>query len=421
MIINKCIPYPGFIDRDGYGVINSNKEGTLITARIVLEQKLGRKIREGCQAHHICYNRRCVNPEHIEERKPFENINDKYFNDRPEFSELTLTKESVYLAKYLLDNMNNCKFDYSKDDIAKFLSIPLEVVLYIECGNVWRYIHLYNSEKVEALHRLEKFLPDKICIEPDFGGKNTYPVVHKNEKTIRASRYSFETYTNTLSNGKYILHSCDNPLCIRASHLRTGDQKDNMNDKIQRKRTNRDPNLYNQDIIKRIVKLRDEENYSFNRIGIEISKLTERNKPYDHKTIIRIYKNYKLSHHEEIIVPSPTQKELLNKHIDTIIDLKHNHNYSLRKISDKLGSELIGKSFNLNLIGKVYKEYILSQNLIPPKSAATLLEENIDKIVSMLEDNISLRKIANILTKELTPQKPFNHTQITKAINKYRK
>ncbi len=38
----------------------------------------------------------------------------------------------------------------------------------------------------------------------------------------------------------------------------------------------------------------------------------------------------------------------------------------------------------------------------------------------MLDCNISLREIANRLTKKLNPNKPFHHNQITKVVNKYK-
>lgn len=37
--------------------------------------------------------------------------------------------------------------------------------------------------------------------------------------------------------GKYVLHSCDNPRCVRASHLRLGSAADNANDKMLRGRS----------------------------------------------------------------------------------------------------------------------------------------------------------------------------------------
>lgn len=77
--MNYCIKWPDFIDADGYGQINSNKQGTTLrTARVVLEQKLSSEIREGYQAHHICYNMSCINPLHIEDKTQKENNKDKY-------------------------------------------------------------------------------------------------------------------------------------------------------------------------------------------------------------------------------------------------------------------------------------------------------------------------------------------------------
>lgn len=56
-------------------------------------------------------------------------------------------------------------------------------------------------------------------------------------KTIRASRVSWILNIGKIPNGKYVCHTCDNPLCVNPSHLYLGDAKTNMDDRTNRGRT----------------------------------------------------------------------------------------------------------------------------------------------------------------------------------------
>ena len=58
-----------------YPRIKINKK-LLLISRIVLEQKLGRKIKQGYLACHECNNSRCINPKHIYEGTPKQNTED---------------------------------------------------------------------------------------------------------------------------------------------------------------------------------------------------------------------------------------------------------------------------------------------------------------------------------------------------------
>lgn len=427
--LNSCIKFPGHLDAAGNAVIYSNKKGTLKASNIVLEEKIQRPIKDTCYAYHTCGSKNCINPNHIIECEKSEKYHDKKItNTTKNNAIITITKDSVCMAKYLLNRINtiypNCTKEENENErkkICEFLSIPSELLNYIEHGVIWNYIYLTHAQKVEAYNKLENFLPKDECIEADWGNPNEYPFVHKNNRQIKASRYSYDTYNNSISTGKDILHTCDNKRCFRAAHLRTGDQKDNMNEKVQRRRTTRDKRLCNPEIINSIVCLRDEKKLSYNKIGKEIAMFLGNDKAYDHKTIQSIYENRKLASREEIDKRPPSQRELLNNNMDIIIEYKHNQNYSLRQIAIKLGNELIGKPFDLNLIGEVYKQYISDNNLVSPKNSMTLLEENKDEILRMFEENQSLRKIASTLTERLKPKKPFSHGQISKIIVKHQK
>lgn len=61
---NQCWNWNGFIGRNGYGTIQINKKPVLVH-RLSYELYIG-KIKRGLQIDHLCRNRRCVNPKHLE-------------------------------------------------------------------------------------------------------------------------------------------------------------------------------------------------------------------------------------------------------------------------------------------------------------------------------------------------------------------
>lgn len=425
--MNCCIIWPGYIDRDGYGQVNSNKDGTLRTARIVLEQKLNRKIRDGHQAHHICYFRICINPYHIEERSFRDNINDKYFPDRPMNDRILLTKKDVYLVFYLLRqgvdiNEISCFIKvkiYSSINEVLRIDIPIEVIILIKNWNVWNYVHLYNWEKVEALHTLQYFFPEGKCIEADWGGKaNNYPVVQKANKIIPAHVFSYRLHNKRpIPEGQIVRHIiCDNVRCIRPQHLAIGSQLANIDDKIRKGRNHREKLLDGME--KEILRLIDDEGMSFRAVGIYLSQKVNRKKPFDHKLIINRYKNYKLALGEKLSDKGLTQREILSSNREKIRQLREVSGYSFRKISFVLGADLLpeGKPFDQKLVKEVYLELKRHLNEAIPPTINELLIQKKDIIKSLVKEKRSFRSIAKQLTKELNLTSPLHHKQIKKYI-----
>lgn len=74
-----CVPWPFTKTRGGYGLVTYS--GRRTTAhRAAWEMFHGRKMRDGMQAAHapvICHTRDCVNPLHIREASPSDNLADK--------------------------------------------------------------------------------------------------------------------------------------------------------------------------------------------------------------------------------------------------------------------------------------------------------------------------------------------------------
>lgn len=57
-------------------------------------------------------------------------------------------------------------------------------------------------------------------------------------KNITAHRLSWEIWSGASAGKMCVLHTCDNPGCVRPNHLFLGTQKDNANDRSKKKRGN---------------------------------------------------------------------------------------------------------------------------------------------------------------------------------------
>ena len=67
--------------------------------------------------------------------------------------------------------------------------------------------------------------------------KGRYGQLFNNGNTVRGHRLSYELFYGPI-NGFHVCHHCDNPGCVRPSHLFLGTQKDNMQDAGRKQRMN---------------------------------------------------------------------------------------------------------------------------------------------------------------------------------------
>lgn len=65
---------------------------------------------------------------------------------------------------------------------------------------------------------------------------NGYGRFYADATTYSAHRYALILSGVEIPPGMCVLHSCDNPSCVRPSHLRVGSHQENMRDMAERKR-----------------------------------------------------------------------------------------------------------------------------------------------------------------------------------------
>lgn len=96
------------------------------------------------------------------------------------------------------------------------------------------------GEPIKSIHTkpIEYSISEKGCWECVSHAKDRagYPVVTRNGKFHRMSRYIYECEKGEIPDGMIILHSCDNPECINPAHLSAGTPADNSNDMVKKGR-----------------------------------------------------------------------------------------------------------------------------------------------------------------------------------------
>ena len=88
------------------------------------------------------------------------------------------------------------------------------------------------------------------------GAKNSngYGQILFNNRDMGAHRVSYLLNNGTIDNNLYVLHKCNNPLCVNPAHLYLGTPQDNMNDKLKAGRQ-RSKSIVSENQVKEIIAL----------------------------------------------------------------------------------------------------------------------------------------------------------------------
>jgi len=79
----------------------------------------------------------------------------------------------------------------------------------------------------------------KIATLPDLYYGSEFVVDGVNKKMIKSHRLSYELHIGRIPRGVFVLHKCDNGLCVNPNHLFLGSQNDNMKDCAIKGRTSK--------------------------------------------------------------------------------------------------------------------------------------------------------------------------------------
>jgi hypothetical protein len=95
----------------------------------------------------------------------------------------------------------------------------------------------YNSKPINWEERGECWECISHYSKPRTNGVNAiYPAIYKEKKKQLISRLIWELDHGPIPRGMLVLHRCDNPSCIKPSHLFLGTDKDNTQDCLRKGR-----------------------------------------------------------------------------------------------------------------------------------------------------------------------------------------
>ncbi len=189
--------------------------------KLMLEQRLVRGLLPGHVPHCMCGNRWCVNPLHLCEVNRHTSVADR--PTLPIESTSELKKDAVYQVRYLADRGRDQAF------IVEALGLPQWIVDTILNDSIWDRLHFSSAEKAAALVQLDPLGQPSMCFPIPHVDNHGYAYCHVNGRRYKASRFAY-----SLGRGKepdpssVIHHKCNNPDCVRPSHLEEYDQKSNI-------------------------------------------------------------------------------------------------------------------------------------------------------------------------------------------------
>jgi len=214
------------------------------------------KIATGLFVRHMCNNRLCFNPEHLEKGDALDNHNDHKISLNRHVGERV---SAATITEGKAKEIYNSKANGTQQERAQRFNVPISRVRDIDCGRAWghatNHVNEKKTEKLDQMRRKRK-IPltlDEIHIIADRIRKK----LKKDEKSDcenyqggknqngygKISYYGKSCYTHDIilqdhSRQKRpelleTRHLCHNPSCCNVNHLAWGTHSDNMIDTVK--------------------------------------------------------------------------------------------------------------------------------------------------------------------------------------------
>lgn len=146
-------------------------------------------------------------------------------------------------------------------------------ILCVRCKK--RRVSLREIKKLFLSNVLKKPLKEGGCWVW-FGAKtrDAYGCFNLQGKNYRAHRFSYSLFKGKIPDGMWILHSCDNPVCVNPKHLSFGTAYDNYQDIIRRGRS-------------RVLFTENSHNSKLSSDDIDLIKNPEETRPFNEVEALR--------------------------------------------------------------------------------------------------------------------------------------
>ncbi len=123
--------------------------------------------------------------------------------------------------------------------------------------------------------KVEKASDDECWLWTGGVGSSGYGVIIDSGKNRSAHRISYEINVGPIPDGLFIMHKCDNRICVNPNHLRTGTQSENIQDAFDKGR-------------KQAPKLSGEQNPK-SKLTLEKVRFIKENPQLGHKAIADMF------------------------------------------------------------------------------------------------------------------------------------
>lgn len=108
-----------------------------------------------------------------------------------------------------------------------------------------------------------------------FNGYGRFGISDPIKHVELAHRMSYKIEIGVIEDGFYVLHRCDNPICVNPNHLFTGTQKQNISHMVSKHRgrvgSQYEHSKLNEATVELILKMRKETGASHKEIGMKFN------------------------------------------------------------------------------------------------------------------------------------------------------
>lgn len=218
----------------------------------------GQRVPKGVRFLHRCGNRNCVNPAHLRRHGTSRDLTAEArfweLVDRPGEAPDTCWRFTGGIDKRDgtgVFTYRDAGGEWTQEYAHRYAwrlehgPVPTDARLHQTCANrtCVRVTHLYLAGDPAADER--RFWT-KVDISLAESGAcwewsaayypDGYGIFSAGGENWRANRYAYLVSRGSIPEGKQILHHCDNPRCVRPTHLYAGTHTDNVRDRVERNR-----------------------------------------------------------------------------------------------------------------------------------------------------------------------------------------